>query len=392
MRLYFSCEGRFIKKDGRIYSKNSGFTNKIWDRYLQIYETIVVFARVFEDNNYEVNENYLASSERVSFVELPYYVGPSQFLRKRGEMIRVISQNISNDSVYICRVPGRIGSLVASALRSRNIGYGVEIVGDPWDVFSKGSVNHPLRLLFKYSGYYRLKSIVKHTEAALYVTKETLQKRYPVNNGCFSVSASNVQIDIENMPEKSHIWTKKDTYELISVGSLEQMYKAPDIVLRSLHILKKNGLNVHLVWLGDGKFRPDIETLATTLGITDMVSFKGNVTASDVKMYLSRSDIFMLVSRTEGLPRAVVEAMAMGLPCIGSNVGGIPELLNPDVIVPKEDAESLAKKIGELITNSDFYNDEAARNLEEAKGYDSELLREKRVSFYRYLEEKKSLS
>lgn len=123
--------------------------------------------------------------------------------------------------------------------------------------------------------------------------------------------------------------------------------------------------------------------LAESLNVADRVCFYGNVSAEEVVTRLNGADIFLLVSKTEGLPRAMIEAMAQGLPCIGSDAGGIPELLDASVIVPKGDAEALAGKIAYMITHLSFTNQQAERNLREAANYENGLLDLKRNRFYK---------
>jgi len=79
------------------------------------------------------------------------------------------------------------------------------------------------------------------------------------------------------------------------------------------------------------------------------------------------------------------EAMARGLPCIGSTVGGIPELLQPEDLVPPGDAEALGTKIREVLDNCERLTRMSMRNLEVARQYREDLLEAKRLGFYEEL-------
>ena len=116
------------------------------------------------------------------------------------------------------------------------------------------------------------------------------------------------------------------------------------------------------------------------------MSFQGLLPTSEaVREQLDRADLFVLPSHQEGLPKAMVEAMARALPCIGSTVGGIPELLPPEDLVPPGDVAALASKIREVATNPDRMARMSARNLEKATEYRDEVLSEQRNEFYRYV-------
>lgn len=385
MNLYFINEGRFVRKGENVYSINGNFTNRLWERYLTVFDKIYIIARVTNDNEIETRFEYLANNDKVSFIDLPYYIGPYQYLKVQNKIRETINKNLSQGNVYICRVPGQIGYTASKLLSNKNIPYGVEVVGDPWDIYTVGSINHPLRFFFRYKGYFDLKKIINNSAACIFVTQETLQKKYLKSKDTYQIAASDVYLDENNIADQAHILTNKEEYNLISIGSLAQLYKAPDIVLEALQILQSKGYNCKLTWLGEGKYKGEMISLAEKLGLTDNVYFIGNVPPEEVVNNLIKSDIFLLVSRTEGLPRAIIEAMAMGLPCIGSNVGGIPELLDKDVIIQKEDSKGLADKIEYMIKNKTFSNMQALRNLSESKNYSDSVLKEKREKFYNKL-------
>jgi glycosyltransferase involved in cell wall biosynthesis len=104
-----------------------------------------------------------------------------------------------------------------------------------------------------------------------------------------------------------------------------------------------------------------------------------------VRDELDRADLFILASRTEGLPRAMLEAMARALPCIGTRVGGIPELLDDDDLVDSGDVTGLAGKIREVAGDRARIGRMSARNLEVASGYRAEILNARRKQFFEHI-------
>src|SRR5205823_12199897 len=87
----------------------------------------------------------------------------------------------------------------------------------------------------------------------------------------------------------------------------------------------------------------------------------------------------------EGVPRATIEAMARGVPCIGSAVGGIAELLDADGLFPSGDAAALARKIREVLDNSCRMTQMSAVNLAKAREYLNSVLSGRRREFYTYV-------
>jgi glycosyltransferase involved in cell wall biosynthesis len=170
------------------------------------------------------------------------------------------------------------------------------------------------------------------------------------------------------------------------VGSLEQLYKGPDVLLRALAHCKAAGLDVRTTLIGDGRKRPSLEALAGELGLADRVHFTGRLPpGSAIRDQMDRADVFVLPSLTEGLPRAMLEAMARGLPCIGSRVGGIPELLPDEDLVDPGDSAALADKLISVAADADRLREMAARNLLKARQYHADVLRPRRRDLYAHL-------
>jgi len=231
-----------------------------------------------------------------------------------------------------------------------------------------------------------LKKLLKKAPAAIYVTAKQLQKRYPVADSAFQTHASNVILNESAFAKNPKKWINKTEYVLVSIGTLDQMYKAPDILIKAIHQINSSEakIKIKLHWLGEGKFKHEMQTLAKSLNIEKDIYFLGAVKpAQKVQEYLDNADLFVLVSRTEGLPRAMVEAMAQGLPCIGTKIGGIPELLSDQALVPINNVTALSDKILQILNDEQLYNTLSRENFTESKAYEVEKLNQRRFSFYK---------
>jgi glycosyltransferase involved in cell wall biosynthesis len=140
-------------------------------------------------------------------------------------------------------------------------------------------------------------------------------------------------------------------FDLIFVGRLEHE-KGLDILLQALALLKEEGLRVSLLVVGTGSQANFLQKLAHTLEISGQVKFLGY--SSEVRHLLRRARIFVLPSRTEGLPLAVLEAMAERKAIIATFVGGLGDILETDkdaILIPPEDPQTLAKVIKKIMDN-----------------------------------------
>jgi glycosyltransferase involved in cell wall biosynthesis len=387
MDLVFITDARFHKGANRkIYSQKGSFGPVLWKKYLSIFDRVYVLARV-EQTQKDFPLEYIAESDKVFFIEIPYYVGPVEYLRKRKSILKKIEieSKIANRA-YLCRVPSTLGSVFAKYLRKNNIPYAVEVVGDPWDVFAPGGAfRHIFSPYFRISSYYGLKKVVRGACSALYVTKKQLQTRYPTQSGAYTTHASNVYIpdSLFNHSPKKYTKVVSEKVIITAVGSLSHMTKSPDIVLKAMKMLKEKGVNFHLIWLGGGIYKQPMVEYADELGLSTVVDFLGNVPGGErVRNELKKSDLFIHASRAEGLPRAVIEAMSVGLPCIGTAVNGIPELLDKVALIPPRDANALANKIEEFLSDPSFMNAQGERNFAVAKHYRDSVLRKRREEFY----------
>jgi len=392
VRLMVTFEARLIKtKNGNIYSRGGPVS---LNGYLQVFDEVVVFARM-EEVAQEKLDRFRLDGPNIKFFPLVYYVGPWQFLRQHRKLDDLAKQALHQADAFILRVPSAIGQILYRQLMKDKIPYGVEVVGDPLDVFAPGSVKTPLRPFVRRVMSRNLVKQCRHASAASYVTKYALQKRYPP--GGWSTHYSSIELPAEAIVDKSVIdermkklegKTKSGTaLRICYVGTMAQLYKGQDILIKAFASCVNKGMNSELIMIGDGRYRPQLEKLTRQLSIAERVQFPGRLSREEVFNELDKADLYVLPSHTEGLPRSVIEAMARALPCIASNVGGIPELLDAEDMVQPGNAEVLATKIESVISDRTKLKIMARRNLETAHKYCKDKLEQHRRIFYEKLRE-----
>lgn len=381
MQALVVLEARFNKaQNGQIYPANPALTYELFfSRYLDIFEQLVVAARVAPQAPGSVGE--AASGARVSFLPIPSFGGVAELVRFLMPIRRILRQAIKESQVYFLRVPSFLASLAWQELRRLNLPYAVEVVGDPADSLQKGAVRHPLRPFIRWLSIRQLRSQVAGAAAAAYVTKYTLQQKYPPTPSAFTTHYSSIELPLDRIRREPRSYSRPAA-KLIFVGTLEVPYKGPDVLVQALALTKARGLDLQLTIVGDGRLRPSLQSQVRALGLSSQVLFTGKVPAAQVFELLDQADIFILPSKTEGLPKAMIEAMARALPCIGTTAGGIPELLPPEALAPPGHAEALAAKIQEFALDPERLTTMSARNLREARQYAADFLREKRREFY----------
>ncbi|MFN8414020.1 MAG: glycosyltransferase [Anaerolineales bacterium] len=136
---------------------------------------------------------------------------------------------------------------------------------------------------------------------------------------------------------------------LLSVGRLVYQ-KAHEILISAMPAVLKEFQNVKLGICGDGLLRADLKTQIQSLNLSGSVKLLGK--RDDVSTFLAASDVFVLPSRWEGLPIALLEAMGGGLPIIATEVEGVDEVIvqgEQGLLVPVENADALSQAILQLL-------------------------------------------
>lgn len=151
------------------------------------------------------------------------------------------------------------------------------------------------------------------------------------------------------------------------IGTVARMHpeKNLPLLIQAFARVARRRERAVLVIAGDGPERPRCEGVALGAGISDRVHFLG--TRSDVTRVLAALDVFVLSSDTEGLPMAVIEAMAAELPVVATDVGAVRELVREGVnghLAPRGSDEALAARVLDLLENADVARAMGVRGAE----------------------------
>lgn len=363
----FIHDHKFKKINNKIYS-SGGLSNEILTRYVNYYGKIKVIARVEKCNTYENKFSEITNKN----VEIINYK-----LLKKKDLINLIN----NSKIVILRIPSFIGSKM-DKLIPKNKKCIVEVVACAWDALwnhsLSGKVIAPLM-------YYREKQIIKKAKYVIYVSNKFLQKRYPTNGyniGCSDVSLSTFDDKILNKRLEK---IKKMNDKKIVFGTLAAIdvkYKGQAYVIKAINKLKKEGIeNIEYQLVGGGS-KNKLEKLAKKLNVEDKIVFVGTLPHDKVFDWLDMIDIYIQPSNQEGLPRALVEAMSRACPCIGSSTGGIPELLDEEVIFKRKKVKKLIDKINLMLNDKELLKTMAKYNFEKSKNYSKDKLDKIRNDFY----------
>ena len=145
----------------------------------------------------------------------------------------------------------------------------------------------------------------------------------------------------------------------VVVGAVARLSpeKGLDYLLRATALLRDRGTHIEVVLAGDGPSRPALERLTDELALRECVRFSGDIAHEDVPLMLATFDIFAIPSTWEGFGVAALEASAMELPVVGSNIHGIPDVVvdgKTGILVSPADPAALAGAIEQLAKDADL--------------------------------------
>ena len=230
----------------------------------------------------------------------------------------------------------------------------------------------------------RQKLLARDADYALYVTEHTLQERYPSKGKMLGCSDVNIESPNEEVLKHRLDSLKKAKQKIIlgTCGRIADKNKGQHLVIKALAALKDEGIeNIEYQLVGFGN-PIGLQKLANESGVGNKLKFIGGLPYTEMKGWYDIIDIYIQPSYSEGLSRAIVEAMSRACPVICSDVGGNGELVDSEFLFPRGDISLLAQKI-HLMMQSNKMSQSAQMNFARSKLFEKGLLDTKRHDFFK---------
>jgi len=302
MTLLVVLDHRFLTTpDGSVWTRGP-FGYSLWSRYLDVYDHLWIAARVEEVAD-PGEQRIRADGRGVSFMSVPSYVGPWQYLQRAKGVQAGLTAALRRPQSVLLRAPSHLATCAERVLRRAGRPFGVFVTGDPYDALAPGATRHPLRGLFRRWFRLALRRQCRAACSAAYVTERFLQSRYPPPPGHLPATFSDVELAPEAFAPQSRVLQPRKAFGVVWVGGMDHLYKAPDVLLAAAARCRKTGLDLELTLVGGGRYQSGLEAQARGLGLARHVRFRGQLARpAEIRAELDRADLFVLPSRQEGLP------------------------------------------------------------------------------------------
>ena len=389
MRLLVAPDSSMYKTPDGKYWCPTIYEYSFFERYLQVFDEIVVASRVKLSSYEEVKGFLRCDGPRMAIVDLPDMHGMSAYIRKLFPFAKASKLAIEGADCAIIRLPSMPASMVLHYYKKQKKKYALEVVVDPEEAYASNKIAQVLftRLLRKQC---------LEADGVSYVTRDYLQKKYPSYLKTNSDDGKHFESYYSTIRLKESFFALPKKYEnrkqftiIHTANNMNNNVKGHKELLEAVDRVVRQGYDVLVRFVGDGLLRNSFERKMKELGLEKRVTFVGRLSGSnEVRKELLNADFLVFPTKAEGLPRTIIEAMAVGLPCISTPVAGIPELLEAEDMIEPQNIEGFAKRITEFITNPKLMEDKSIRNIAKAREYSEEVLSKRRNAFYKELKEK----
>lgn len=354
----------------------------------------IPFLKMFKENGWETTvvsrNNYENPIDCQipycdNFVDIPFERNPLHFnnVKCYFELKKII--NLQKFDLIHCHTPvgGVVTRLAARKKRNENI---TKVIYTAHGFhFFKGA---PIKNWFFYYPVEKILSM--YTDTLITINREDfeLAKNKFYSKNIQLVPGVGIDMDkfkkasIQNNIQRRTVENKDKEFILTCVGELNKN-KNQEFLIRVVHSLIKKMPSVKLLLVGEGSERDNLELLCTQLEIEGNVSFLGY--RNDIPEILRNTDLLFSVSKREGLPVNVMEAMASGKPIIASNCRGNKDLVENNVngfLINNYNVDYYVEKTIEILTNNELFDKFSNNSRDIIKSFSREVINSKMKDIY----------
>jgi glycosyltransferase involved in cell wall biosynthesis len=383
MRLLVATDHRFHLTPEGVFDTYC-FDRAFFDDYRAVFDEVLVAARLIEGPRPEGSAR--SDGDGVEFIQLPNTKGPAHVLFS-GLLFRPHLRSAIETVDAVCvRIPSSAGRQAVRIADRLDRPAMFEMIGDPEAALDARQYGWLIGVMGRISGR-QLRTIPPRCVAGSYVSREHLQRKYPPGPDTAVESISSIRLPESWLRPPRQFADEQRRLHLVLVASLVPV-KWHEILIRGMHAAVDLGADVDLTLAGGGPLREDLQALAEELGLQKRIRFLGHVSDTDrLLQVLDNSDVFVMTSASEGMPRAMIEAMARGLPAIGSDAGGISELLEDDQLFPPGDFVRLGHMLYELQQSPGRLTEYSRRSSTIAREFTEDILSQRRRRLLRVLKD-----
>jgi len=322
--------------------------------------------------------------ESVKICSLPFYRNSRELYAKSHLIIpkirKVISREIGNWDIIGAVVPNILGlCFLREADRNRKMSFAY-VRGNHLNTV-KNELNG-LEKIFGLCAALVLELMTRRIvrRRLTFVVGMELYKKFMRFGGPARRIVVSLVSDRDIRHDKKLVEREGKRIEVIHIGRLSRERGVGFLIQAVEKLIKRHGRKVILTVIGSGPDEEKLKLLARSLDIEEEVKFTGHIPyGRRLTSFLDRSDVFVLPSLTEGVPKTLIEAMANGVPVVATAVGGIPEIMRHGVeglLVPPKDPEAIAGSIVQVMSDRALREKLISNALERVREFTIERQRE----------------